>query len=185
MTLTDLLKDDFVPLADYAWHVLRVPYGREREVAAEIATDDCVPYVPVVRIQNLLFLYTTAEHVQQLLAEPVTFPEHPRWHSVQLHRLYDHTRHTPYGRDIPMTIPFDQMRSFILVTMLDDELITLLPECPTPLTEGTEVEVIGGRFAGVRGRLARLRRQTCVIVSLQGVCCVSTAYIPKAFIRPL
>lgn len=185
MTLTDLLKDDFVQPADYVWHVLRVPYGRERDVAAQIATDDCVPYVPVVRIPNLLFVFTCPQRVQQLVNEPVFFPEHPRWHAIQLHYMYDHTHHNQFGRDLPMVVPFDQMRSFILVTMLDDEHVSLLPECPTPLNEGTEVEVIGGRFNGVRGRLARLRRQTCVVVSLEGVCCVSTAYIPKAFIRPL
>ena len=49
--------------------------------------------------------------------------------------------------------------------------------------QGDYVEVIEGKFAGVRGRVARLHGQTCVLVNLEGICIASTAYVPKAFLK--
>lgn len=40
-----------------------------------------------------------------------------------------------------------------------------------------------GDFKGVVGRVARIDRQTCVIVDLQPICFLASAYIPKAFLR--
>ena len=45
------------------------------------------------------------------------------------------------------------------------------------------VRVIDGAFTGVVGRVGRAAGQQRVIVVLEGVCNVATAYIPNDFIQ--
>ena len=52
--------------------------------------------------------------------------------------------------------------------------------------DGQMVEVIKGDYMGVRGRMARVAGQQCIVVSLaNGKWNISTDYIPTPFIRPL
>ena len=45
------------------------------------------------------------------------------------------------------------------------------------------VRVTDGEFKGVEGRVARVSGQQRVVVEVEGVCLISTAYIPSAFIE--
>lgn len=47
---------------------------------------------------------------------------------------------------------------------------------------GDIVRVIEGDFAGVEGRVARVSGQQRVVVEIEGVCLITTAYIPSAFL---
>ena len=47
------------------------------------------------------------------------------------------------------------------------------------------VRVIDGDFKGVVGKVARVCGQQRVVVEIKGVCLVSTAYIPSAFIEKI
>lgn len=182
MSIDDILNPSFLPIEGYAWHVMRVPYGRERAVAEQLASDECLPYVPALKISNLLFLYTNQKVISYLHDYQITFPDSPRRKPVWVRHLYDHTRKNSFGIDTPMTVSLDEMRSFIIVTRTADEHVQLVE---SPLAIGQMVEVTEGRFAGVRGTLARVRRQRCVIVNLKDVCSVATAYIPRAFLKPI
>lgn len=44
------------------------------------------------------------------------------------------------------------------------------------------VRVIKGAFEGVEGRVARVTGQQRVVITLEGLCIVATAYIPSAFL---
>lgn len=185
MTYEDILREDFERIPDHKWFVARVPYGRENAVAAEIATGSRIPYVPKVKISNLLFIYTTESDIKQMKESMITFPDHPRWKPSHVYPMFDHTRHNAYGLDLLMTVPFEEMRSFIRLTMVEDPHVEIVPEPEAVQLQKNElVDVVDGRFKGVRGRLARLHHQTCVVVMLDGVCTVSSAYIPRQFIRP-
>ena len=43
--------------------------------------------------------------------------------------------------------------------------------------------LIDGAFKGVVGKVARVAGQQRVVVEVEGVCLVSTAYVPSAFIE--
>lgn len=45
------------------------------------------------------------------------------------------------------------------------------------------VRVIDGQFKGVVGRVARVAGEQRVVVEVEGVCLVSTVYVPTAFIE--
>lgn len=199
VSLNYVLSPSFVEPEDYHWFVLRVPYGKEREVAATIQSPTLLTYAPtqtVARMKNgkrvfeqqsalpnMFFAYARENDLQYLHERPIAFPEHPSWTPGQLNFMYDHTRKNEMGYDRKMTVPFDQMLSFIRVTMQDDEHIRVYLSDTFSAKQGDYVEVIEGKFAGVRGHVARLHGQTCVLVNLEGICIASTAYVPKVFLK--
>ena len=99
--------------------------------------------------------------------------------------MYDHTRKNEQGYDRKMTVPMEQMRNFIRVTMQHDEHVRIYLNDAFSAKQGDWVAGVEGKFAGVRGRVARLRGQTCVLVGLEGICVASTAYVPKAFLKKI
>lgn len=54
-----------------------------------------------------------------------------------------------------------------------------------PLQEWRLVRVTEGDFTGVEGRVARVSGQQRVVVEIEGLCIVTTAYIPSAFIEKI
>lgn len=201
VSLNYVLSPTFVEPEDYHWYVMRVPYGKERDVARTIQSYNLLTYVPtrtIVRMKNgkrefveqsalpnMLFAYAREADLQYIHERTVAFPDHPEWVPGQLHFMYDHTRKNEAGYDRKMIVPFEQMISFIRVTMQDDEHVRIYLNDAFSAKQGDYVEVIEGKFAGVRGRVARLHGQTCVLVSLEGICIASTAYVPKAFLKKI
>ena len=47
------------------------------------------------------------------------------------------------------------------------------------------MRVVAGDFKGVEGRVARVASEQRVVVEIEGLCLIATAYIPTAFIRPV
>lgn len=201
VSLNYILSPTFVEPEGYQWFVLRVPYGKEREVAATIQSPTLFSYAPVqtlalVRngkrafveksaLPNMFFAYGREQELQYWQERPIVLKDHPDWQPRQLRFMYDHTRKNDQGYDRKMTVPFEQMRHFIRVTMQRDEHVRVYLNAAFSAKQGDYVEVIEGKFAGVRGRVARLHGQTCVLVELDGICVASTAYVPKAFLKKI
>ena len=199
VSLNYILSPTFVEPEGYQWFVLRVPYGKEREVAATIQSPSLFSYAPVqtfahIRngkremveksaLPNMFFAYAREEELLYWQERPIVLKNHPDWQPGQLRFMYDHTRKTDQGYDRKMTVPMEQMRHFIRVTMQHDEHVRIYLNDAFSAKQGDYVEVIEGKFAGVRGRVARLHGQTCVLVELDGICIASTAYVPKAFLK--
>ena len=199
VSLNYVLSPTFVQPDDYQWFVLRVPYGKAREVAASVQSPSLLTYAPVqtvARIKdgkrimveepalpNMFFAYAREMDLARYQDRPIELKGHPDWQPAQLRFMYDHTRKTAQGYDCKMTVPFDQMCHFIRVTMQHDEHVRIYMSDAFDAKQGDMVEVIEGKFAGVRGRVARLHGQTCVLVNLEGICIASTAYVPKAFLK--
>ena len=181
--------------------MLRVPYGREREVAATIQSPTLLTYAPVqtlARIRggkrefveksalpNMFFAYARESDLAYYQQRTIVLKDHPDWQPAQLRFMYDHTQKNEQGYDRKMTIPMEQMRHFIRVTMQHDEHVRIYLSDAFSAKQGDYVEVIEGKFAGVRGHVARLHGQTCVLVNLEGICIASTAYVPKAFLKKI
>lgn len=201
VSLNYVLSPSFVEPEDYHWFVLRVPYGREREVAATIQSPTLLTYAPaltVARIRNgkrimeeksalpnMFFAYAREEQLVYYQDRPIPLKDQPHRQPGQLRFMYDHTRKTQTGVDRKMTVPMEQMRHFIRITMQHDEHVRVYLNDTFTAQQGDYVEVIEGKFAGVRGRVARLHGQTCVLVELDGICIASTAYVPKAFLKKI
>ena len=99
--------------------------------------------------------------------------------------MYDKTKVNGEGKNPPITIPVSQMDNFIRLLSVGDDDTSLLSRDEVHFRAGDEVEITGGDFKGIRGRIARVHGTTRVVVALEGVCYVATAYIAKRYINPL
>lgn len=126
-------------------------------------------------IPGLLFVYTTPEIIH-------TFAKDTK----DLHFLnhyYNHFETDSYGKNPPLVVDDAAMMNFIKVTSVDNEHVMVVPERLCHYKSGDMVRVIDGDFKGVIGKVARVSGQQRVVVEIKGVCLVSTAYIPSAFIK--
>ena len=68
---------------------------------------------------------------------------------------------------------------------MESEHIKLVEPEHCHYKSGDKVRVVQGDFSGVEGRIARVSGQQRVVVEINGLCMVATAYIPSPFLRPL
>ena len=181
---------EYVPAPDKEWFVVRASYGRERRASDIMVEDGTFTYLPThivskvkgnkrVRVQevlvpNILFLYATREKADEYVrqTEKLSF----------LTYYYDHFRQEN-GKNPPLVVPQKEMHSFVRATSTTSEHVRLVDPEQCHFRSGETVRVILGPFTGVEGRVARLAGQQRVIVTLQGLCSVATAYIPSAFLQ--
>lgn len=175
------------------WYVMRATYHREKKAYDYLVSKGVEAYLPMRRkakmiggkrryvteplLPNFLFVYATPEIIKTYSKD-----------SSLLHFLnhyYDHFRLQEDGCNPPLTVPFEAMMNFIQVTSIDNEHIKVVNPENCHYKSGDMVRVIDGQFKGVVGRVARVSGQQRVVVEVKGVCLVSTAYVPSAFIEKL
>ena len=176
---------------DKQWYVFRASYGRELKAYDYLLSKGIMVYLPfrqVVRrfgeterkvrepiLPNILFAYCSISDAEKIIKFT---PE-----LSYLNYYYDHLRKTTDGKNPPLVVSFDQMRNFIMVTSTSDEHIRLIDVSKCRFKSGDKVRVTSGNFIGVEGRVARVAGQQRVVVMIDGLCSVATAYIPTAFLQ--
>lgn len=175
------------------WYVLRATYGRAEQVYRYITQDglDTEAYLAMhfvkkqkkglkkrvlsPLIPNILFVYGTEEQVWTYVNDTpaISF----------LRFYYNHLVKNPDKTNPPLIIDYEQMMNFIKATSVDSDDIMLIDEQFVNYKSGDTVRVIDGKFAGVTGRVARAAGQQRLIIKLEGVALIATAYIPAAFLE--
>ncbi|MCD8318186.1 MAG: UpxY family transcription antiterminator [Paraprevotella sp.] len=213
LTAADLSQDDRIGVSldcvlhpthefpqDYRWYAIRATYGCEQE-AEDLVTDlGLLAYVPkrktlkLVRgkkkkvteslLPNLLFVFTDESTARKLVSMPLR-SDHCRRDKmpVTLHFMYDHTSLNPNGQNCVVTIPRQEMLNLIRFTLAGSECVRAVSQSEFRIKADQQVMITEGEFKGVVGRVARVGRQTCVVVDLQPICFFASAYIPKAFLQ--
>lgn len=125
-------------------------------------------------IPNLLFAHATKKEIDPVLAAPG---------NAYLSYYYDHFRINADGKNPPLIVPDKQMDNFIRLTSIANDHILFVDRSQCHFKNGDHVVVTDGDFRGIEGRIARVSRQQRVVVELDGIGCITTAYIPKAFLR--
>ena len=183
----------FAPDPNKKWYVLRASYGRAQK-AAETFDSKSVEYhypqhhvVKLVKgkkrrileplLPNFIFVYTTEEIMETLMKDAKI--------NEFISYYYDHFKTDEYGKNPPLTIEYTRMMNFILVTSIDNEHTIVVGDRPCRFKSGETVRVVDGDFKGVEGRVARVASEQRVVVEIEGLCLIATAYIPTAFIRPV
>ena len=173
------------------WFVFRATYGRESKALSFLETKGIEAYLPqrwTVRqvgnstkrvkeplLPNLLFAYCSLEQAEVLIK-----------HTPELQYLnyyYNHLQCEPDGKNPPLTVKYEQMMNFIAVTSAPNEHIRLIDASRCHFKSGDKVRVVNGSFIGVEGKVARISGQQRVVVEIDGLCAVATAYIPTAFLE--
>lgn len=173
------------------WFVLRATYNRQKMAYDYIVSKGEQAYMPLHYVQKnvggkrkrvlvpylpqLLFVYVSEEKVCELVEQT---PE-----LSFLTYYYNHFKTDASGKNPPLVIPYHSMMNFIRVTSIDNEHIKVVSPEQCHYKSGDLVRVVEGDFAGVEGRVARVSGQQRVVVAIEGLCLVTTAYIPSAFIE--
>ena len=119
--------------------------------------------VLVPAVSNLLFAFSTRETIDGLrmqLSETIPF-----------HYIWDK------ATSLPIVVPDKAMEDFIRVSSAVDDDIVYMSDVSPLLRSGQKVRVKAGPFAGVEGRVVRIRKAKRVMVELPGMLAVATAYI--------
>ena len=124
-------------------------------------------------IPNIIFVYAERSKIEILVKDT---PE-----LYFLNYYYNHFEKGPDGKNIPLTVGYNEMMSFIKATNVDNKYVMLVEPSQCHYKNGDIVKVIEGDFIGDVGRVARVVGQQRVVVEIDGLYTVVTAYIPSAF----
>lgn len=183
--------EKYAPSPEKKWFVLRATYHREKKAYDYLINKGIECYLPLHRtlkyihgkrkfitesyLPNLLFVYGTPQKVADMMKNT------PELHFLSYY--YDHFSQMAEGKNPPLTVAYDAMMSFIRVANVYNPHIKLVQPDQCHYKSGDIVRVTDGEFKGVEGRVARVSGQQRVVVEIEGVCIITTAYIPSAFIE--
>jgi len=172
------------------WFVLRVAYHHEVVANEWLISVGIKTYLPMHRIEkeikgkrervweplipNILFAQVTEEDLNHTITSV---------DNAYLSYYYNHFRTNDDGKNPPLAVPDKQMDNFINLTSIDNDHILFVDHSQCHFKSGDRVIITDGDFRGIEGRVARVSRQQRVVIELDGIGCIATAYIPKAFIR--
>jgi transcription antitermination factor NusG len=167
------------------WYAFKVFYNKVFEIEELLKKDGIETFIPcetviVERgevkksickpvIASLLFFRSTEQqalHQQQCLLE----------------RVILYTRLVGWQK-LPFAIPEREMNLFMLVATSGEQGLEYLCDSPRDYRIGQHVSVIDGPFKGAEGYIHRIKGNRRLIVAIEGVCAVATAYIPQCFLR--
>mgnify|MGYP003409258247 FL=1 len=182
----------YVPVENHQWFVLRATYNRVEKDIETLEKNVAYVYIPkhyVIQnkngkkkrvleplLPNLVFVYSTQSHLEEM------FREESDLNHLRFYR--DKTKDVSQqdGKHPPIVVPYYEMLNFIKLTSVDSEHIKLVEPEHCHYKSGDKVRIVDGDFAGVVGRVARIAGQQRVVVELNKLCMVATAYIPSAFL---
>ena len=181
----------YAPAPSKKWFVLRATYHRELKAYDYLTNHGIEAFLPLHRtlkfvdgkrkfviesyLPNLLFVYASPETVENCVKHTPDLPF--------LSYYYNHFASTEEGKNPPLIVPYDSMMNFIRVSTTDNRHVKVVSSENCHFKSGDIVRVTDGEFKGVEGRVARVSGQQRVVVEVEGVCLISTAYIPSAFIE--
>ena len=174
------------------WFVFRATYGREGKACEIIRQEGVRTYLPMKRdrvtiggvtknvqkplLPNLLFVYCTPTQADHLVKGHSHLSKFLRFY-------YNHLVLNSDGTNPPLVIPDNEMENFIRLTSVDNEHIRVVDTAQCRFRNGDRVRVTQGAFEGVEGRVARIAGQQRVVIVLEGLCAIATAYVPSAFLE--
>ena len=195
---SDSKRYEFGESVDYAhspenqWFVIRATFNRSKQAYDLLLSKGFHAFLPVkivekvrqkhlVRtlqplIPNMLFVYSDKQTIQSFIKVNKELPI--------INFYYNHFEKEKTGVDKLLTIPTAQMDNFILATKVRNQHTMLVDTAKMSFKTGDKVRVVEGDFVGVVGKVARIKGQKRVLVTLEGVCSIATAYIPSAFLEP-
>lgn len=150
-----------------------LPTKRERVVAGCVATTVQKPLIP-----NLLFVYCTAAQADYFIKGHPDLPKFLRYY-------YNHLILNSDGSNPPLVVPDSEMENFIRLTTVDSKHIKVVDPAQCRFRSGDRVRVTQGAFEGVEGRVARVAGQQRVVITLESLCTIATAYIPSGFLEKI
>ena len=175
------------PTENLLWFAMSATFGRELKARDFLEKNKVQCFVPmkyqiindkkqgkvrklVPAINNLIFVYTTKERIQELKSSV----EYLQYLTMPVD-----------GRNVPIIVPEYQMKPFIAVCETHDEKLVYLAPEEIKLDKGTPVRIVGSAFDGVEGTFVKVnkRRKKQVVVLVQGVAAVMIAEFTDGYLQ--
>ncbi len=167
------------PIPALDWYVLRVSYSRELKIKALLDDKGVETFIPMIwrkkaiggktvkqlvpAVSNLCFVRWTKDEIVSFISG---YGE-----KSPVHFYWDRTTSRP------LTVPEKAMKDFMTVASTMDEDLIYLTEISDKLREGQTVKVKSGPFAGITGRIVRIRKSRRIMVELPGMLAVASTYV--------
>jgi hypothetical protein len=162
------------------WFALRATYSRELKVKERLDAMGIRTFVPMMwrsrevdgktekklvpAVGNLCFAYSSRKELDDFIrGYGENSPVHYYWDRIS---------------DSPLTVPEKAMEDFMKVAGTMDEDLIYLTEISGKLRDGQNVRVISGPFAGVEGKVVRIRKSRRILVEIPGMLAVASTYLP-------
>ncbi len=161
------------------WYVLRVSYSRELKVKALLDEKGVSTFVPMMwrkktvdgktekklvpAVGNLCFVHWSKAELDAFIAG---YGE-----NSPVHYYWDRSARRP------MIVPEKAMSDFMKVASTMDEDLIYLTEISGKLREGQDVKVKSGSFAGVTGKVVRIRKSRRIMVEIPGMLAVASTFV--------
>lgn len=172
-------------LSNPQWYALRVTYCREMLVKRHLDALGVENFIPMhykeitfcgrkkrilaPALHNLIFVRTTLAALREIKFRsrlPVCF-------------INDRVTTTP------LIIPDKQMRDFIAVAGSCDEQLVYLDAPKNDLQRGDRVRITAGPLQGVEGIFMRIRGDRRVVVTVEGIMAVATAFLHPSMLEKI
>ena len=167
------------------WYAIRVTYNRELKVKEDLDARGITNFVPmqyrreerngrmvkrlVPSVHNLIFINIT----------PTGMRDYKMSTDLPIRYIMNRETHKP------ITVPNNEMESFIKVAgTYEEKLIYLNPE-PGDFSQGERVRIIGGPFVGAEGVFVRFKGDRRVLINIPGVVAVATTYVHPSMIEKI
>lgn len=186
-----LLTNDITILVDKKtyniehWFALKVFYNKVFEIEDILRKDKIETYIPCEEI--LVEHNGMKKKVRRPIIHSLMFFRSTIRHALEVqlqftNKVILYTR--PKGlKRLPIAIPEREMNIFMLVTSAGERGMEYFGEDNPKFRQGERVRVIDGKFKGAEGFICRIRKNSRLVVTVQGVCAVATSYIPQAFLQ--
>lgn len=172
------------------WHVLRCFYGKELAILQsiqDIYDKEC--FVPIEKIRQKdkrgRFVWT-----QRCALTGYVFVHTDRISLKTITERFPNIRPMVRKKDglwALVTIPDNDMASFIRVAGNKEQRIAYLDPSKLNLQRGDRVRIIGGSFVGVEGTFLQIggKHEKRVIIQLDNLIAVATAAIPASLVKKI
>ena len=167
-------------LQSYSWYALRATYSRELKIKERLDGMGVKSFVPMIwrtrtvdgksekklvpAVGNLCFAYWSRQQLDAFIRSyGENSPVHYYWDRIG-------------GK--PLIVPDKAMEDFIKVAGTMDEDLIYITQISQKLREGQNVRIISGPFAGVEGKIVRIRKSRRIMVELPGMLAVASTYLP-------
>jgi transcription antitermination factor NusG len=174
-------------LAVEGWYALRVTYGRALKFKAILDEARFRTFVPMCRktvekngkrtnitvpaVTNLCFVRSTQDIIYSFLKN--------QGESCPASFMWDRATRNP------VIVPDKPMEDFMKISLAMSDDVIYLKEITDKLRAGQKVMILEGPFAGVEGKIIRVKRSKRVMVELPGMLAIATTYIPAEDLKIL
>lgn len=169
------------------WFALKVFYNKVFEIEEALKKDDVESYIPCeeVKVERGGVYKTVRKPIVNSLMFFRTTPQNALNIQKQfMGKVILYTKREDF-KIIPHAIPDREMQIFMLVSSSGEKGMEYFDADNPKFYRGQHVRVIDGKFKGAEGYICRIKKNSRLVVAIQGVCAIATTYIPQCFLQKL